>query len=359
MTQQDQDALTWAKANPHDPRSIHIQAKTWANDHPEDPRSAQILDRISKANSTPPDSPQPGNNTPPQPTNQSAGNPPSASQPQAGQQSAAPAPQGPPPPNPFDVANTQQQASQDDEHAKTRALVKQIMKPTSEGGMTFTSDDINQMASNLIAPGMAGIAAKGMGLAGRLGIGSLLGAAQGFSSSPTNHLGGAAAGGVVGAVGSTALEGLQSILGGIKGAAGNIGTAMQIHKADPDLYQAARSKIEDAMSSLGNPGPSQNQGGEEYLRQMTSKPITNLTTPNVDKRAMINGLGAESGTDLADYAKTLRMAKQTASNPLKSGLMNTVKAGFKGATNVGSSQVNDPGTLSTILNMIQSQPDNK
>lgn len=324
MNPQDQAAQEWAKANPKDPRSQHILAKIWANQNPEDPRAAKVLENISQANSTPPEQ--------------------------------AP-PQAPPQPNPFDVANAQdaqQKASGKPNPTRDDPEFKKFVSDTA-----VTPDQVNMMGANALLPGMGSKLASGMGSLGKLGIGTMMGATQGAANSPSSPEQGAVAGGIAGAGGSMILGGLQRLLGGIKGAAGNVGTAMQIHKADPDLYQAAKGKIEDAMSALSNPGPSQNQGGADYLSKLTQKPITSLTAPNVDKRAMINSLGSESGTDLASYAKQLRLAKQTSSNPVKSGIVNTVKAGINGASNAGSGQVNDPTTLAVILNMMQSQQQNK
>lgn len=329
MNPQDQAALEWAHANPKDPRAINIQAKIWATQNPEDPRSDKIMEQLSKKTSTPP--------------TQTPGSPP-------------PTPPQPTQPNPYEVASVQQTKS-DEKVAidKKQHVMDLIHKPIEEGGTAISPETVNQMGANTLLPGIGSKMAQGMGALGRIGIGSLMGATQGAVNSPTSPLAGAAAGGIAGIGGSTLLEGAQGILGGVKGMAGNLSTAMQIHKADPELYNAARSKIEDAMTTLGNPGPAENQGGAEYLRNMTSKPITSLTTNNPDKRMLINALGDESGTNLADYAKSLRSAKKTASNPIKSGIPQTIKMGVAGAADSlssGSGIANDPRTLSALLSAL-------
>lgn len=206
----DKDALDWANANPKDPRSQNIKAKVWANQNPDDPRSIQILDRITKSNSTPPDAPQ--------------------------------APQ----PNSFNVANAQQaaQTSQLD-HIKTL-----INKPYAEGGMALNGDDINQMAATAILPGMAAEVPNALGAAGRIGIGAMTGAAQGAVNSPTDRVGGAAAGGIAGGVLGSSLEALQGLLGGIKGAAGNLTRAKQLSDGSPQLQQEARGMMRQAADKL-------------------------------------------------------------------------------------------------------------
>lgn len=336
MSTQDQAAQQWAQANPKDPRSQHILAKAWANQNPEDPRSAQILDKITQANSTPP--PQPENNTPPQSPNPAQNSPPKVQDPQ---------------PNPFNVSTTQQQS--EDKQQQLDRYKKMIDTPIEQGGTAVSPQTVNQIGAQSLLPGMGSQLAQGMGGLGRIGIGSAIGATQGAVNSPSSPLAGAAAGGIAGAVGSSALEGLQSLLGGMKGAASNISTAMQIHKADPDLLNAAKAKIQEASEALSNPGPGQNQGGADYLSNKLKSPVTALTSNNFDKRATINDLGEQSGTDLADYAKQLRSAKKTANNPIKSGIGQTLKMGVAGAADSLSSGpgiANDPRTLSAILSAL-------
>lgn len=342
MNSQDQAAQEWAQANPKDPRAQNVLAKIWANNNPEDPRSAQILDKISKANSTPPESPQPENNTPAQSTNAPVA-------PQSQTSSAGQTPQ----PNPFNVSDAQQQA--DDKQAKFDKLKKMMNTPIEQGGGQISPQTVNQMGSQMLLPGMGAKLAQGAGFLGRIGIGSLMGATQGAVNSPESPIAGAAAGGIAGGVGSTALEGLQGLLGSIKGAAGNISMAHQIHKADPDLLNAAKAKISEASDALSNPGPSQNQGGADYLKSKLNTPVSSLTSGAFEDRANINDLGKQSGTDLADYAAKLRAAKSTSENPIKSGVGQTIKMGLSGVVKSASSApgiANDPRTLSAILSLL-------
>lgn len=327
----DDQAEKWANENPKDPRSEHVLMKVYANRHPEDPRSALIHSAVSRAMSTPPEGAE--NSLPQSPQ--------------------VPAPQGPPPPNPFNVANKQQ--ADTDKQTQEEHLKHLINDPASQGGMAITGDDVNKMAATAILPGMASKLPMAASALGRVGIGMMTGATQGAVNSPGDALGGAAAGGIAGGVGGSILEGVSGLLGGIKGAASNVSTAMRLKQGDPTLFNEARDKIEQARTALGNPGPTLNEGGSEYLRQMTNRPVTGLTTSNFDKKALINGLGDQAGTDLADYAKQLTMAKKTASNPIKSGIGQTAKAGLSGAANSASSPAgtaNDPRTLSAILSLL-------
>lgn len=203
----DDQAEKWANDNPHDPRSEHVLMKVYASRHPEDPRSALILSAVSKAMSTPPDQ----------------------NKPQA------------PQPNAFNIANTQQTA-QDAQHQHIKDLINQ--------DSTVTGDDVNQMAAQTILPGMGAKLAQGAGALGRIGVGVLSGATQGAVNSPTDKLSGAAAGGIAGGVGGTILEGISGLLGGIKGAAGNLMRAKQLTEGSPELQQEARGMMRQAADKL-------------------------------------------------------------------------------------------------------------
>lgn len=250
----DKDALDWANANPKDPRSQNIKAKVWANQNPDDPRSIQILDKISKANSTPPEA---------------------ENAPQQASQGQPPAP--PPQPNAFNVANNQQTAIE----SQTQHVKDLINKPYAEGGMALNGQDVNQMASNMILPGMAAKLPMAASALGRLGIGAMTGATQGAVNSPGDAVGGAAAGGIAGGVGGSILEGIAGLLGGIKGAAGNLTRAKQLSDGSPQLQQEARGMMRQAADKLA-PGAtsSPSQALNELPSNSSSAPVQ-AATPRV------------------------------------------------------------------------------
>lgn len=368
--ERDQEALAWAHANPGDPRSKNIQAKVWANANPDDPRSIKIMDQLSKGSSTPP------------------------------------APSG----NPFNVADTQQKLS--DMSDKQIKVSGDGSIQTSDPELNkfsqaikVTPDTVNQMAANSVLPGMAGTLAKGAGALTRLGIGAGIGAGQGVANTQGgDNLSKATGGAALGLVGAGAMEGIQSLLGGIGGAAGNVKRAMQYSNADPALQTEARNKMVETVSNLNktqvpvnlshvmgtNPGidalilkrlkesgqqvgtianldgktmsdigklsPVLGNTASSTLERQSNNPITALTSSNVDQRARINSASQAAGTNLSGYAKDLIAAKNTAESPIKSGIATTLKQGVKGAASSlsdGPGAANDPRSLSTILNLLK------
>lgn len=269
----DKDALDWANANPKDPRSQNIKAKVWANQNPDDPRSIQILDRISKANSTPPDAPQ--------------------------------APQ----PNSFNVANTQQTAV-DSQNQHLRDLIN---KPYAEGGMAITGDDVNKMAATAILPGMASKLPMAASALGRIGIGAMTGATQGAVNSPSDPVSGAAAGGIAGGVGGSILEGISGLLGGIKGALGNLSMAKQLSDGSPELQQQARGMMRQAADKLSPIGGAPSQALNEVP---TSAPIQ-AATPGMkyDPFAKASFKGSAMASSLQKAQVPINVAQYMGKNP--------------------------------------------
>lgn len=321
MNDQDQQAMAWAKANPSDPRSKHIQAKIWANSNPDDPRAAQVLDQLSKVNST------------------------------------LPPIQG----NPYNVSITQDKPSN-----KAQGVIDKMANMNND---TFfnkdpelakfkkdtdvTGDTVNQIGANLLLPGMAGVASKGAGVLGRLGIGALVGGTQGAvrpdGDSTSNALQGAAMGTLVG----SGIESLRGLLGGLKGAAGNVSKAYQLSKGSPEIQKQVVDSMDRAMSSLEDEG---NFNQYKYLQGKSNSPITAVTSTNPDDRARLQTISSISGEPLADMGNDLNAALKTAKSPLTKGPVQTFKQGVKGAASTvlspSDSIMTDPRTLAAILNLL-------
>lgn len=266
-------AEDWVKANPRDPMVQNVQARIWIEKNPDDPLVPQMEARLSKANSTPPD---------------------------------APPPPAAPQPNAFNVANAQQaaQTSQLD-HIKTL-----INKPYAEGGMALNGDDINQMAATAILPGMAAEVPNALGAAGRIGIGAMTGAAQGAVNSPTDRVGGAAAGGIAGGVLGSSLEALQGLLGGIKGAVGNLSMAKDLSTGSPELQQQARGMMMQAADKLA---PAADSAPSQALNELpSSSPVSGM---KYDPFAKSSFKGSAMASALQKSQVPINVAQYMGKNP--------------------------------------------
>lgn len=260
MTEQDQQALDWSKANPNDPRSKNIQAKLWAKSNPEDPRASQILDRLS-AQSTQVPTPDPAKG------------------------------------NPFDVAGTQQaaskQVSQDPKDPLSDPQIKKTWEFLKQG---MSPEQVNKIGANALLPGMGAEMASGAGALSRLGIGTAMGATQGAmkpdGDSSLNALGGAA----TGLLGGSALEGLGSAIGGLKG-------------ASQGLINGTKDAIKEAMEKALQVGNSKGTG--EFIKNALAAKTTTLgAIPKITAQTAIQGAkgAAQSLSDpstLANDPRTL------------------------------------------------------
>lgn len=116
-----------------------------------------------------------------------------------------------------------------------------------------------------------------------------------------------------------------------------------LHSISPDVDQAFND-IHNAYS------------GQAALNKMSDKPLTALTSKNLDQKANISALGEQSGTDIADLANQLRSAKKVSNHPV-TGTPQLVKQGIKGAANslTGSDTgvANNPTGLSAILSLLK------
>lgn len=91
---------------------------------------------------------------------------------------------------------------------------------------------------------------------------------------------------------------------------------------------------------------------EALLSQIANKPLTTLTSRNLDTKANINSLSP----DLGDYASQLRSAKKVSTHPL-TGSLQLAKQGVVGATKslAGSDTglANSPTGLSALLSLVK------
>lgn len=132
-------------------------------------------------------------------------------------------------------------------------------------------------------------------------------------------------------------------------------------KAGNDMVTAA-NKARDALHSISPDidqafnDQSQAYSGANALDKMSAKPLTSLTSKNLDQKANLNSLGDASGTNLGDYASKLRSAKKVSTNPL-SGSLQLAKQGAIGASNsltgANTGVANNPTGLSAILSLLK------
>lgn len=344
---QDQAALEWAKANPKDPRSQAIQAKIWASNNPDDPRSSQIMDKLSKKDTTPPSQ----------------------------------APQ----PNPFDVAQTQDKTvEQETGDSPLKTFLKGAAQAfagsvagTVKAGTLGNVDLSKPLKLNNIGQGaesasdaLGSVAMGGaMGSTlpsstnalGRIGIGSLAGGTIGGLSKPSSPIGGrlngAAEGALAGGLLGTGLEAGNAVASGLGRAASVANKALGMSQGNPELQDQARQGLRQGMSALFS-NHDNGMGYQEIkkIRQLSTQPLSSLTSSNPDKTAMINTLSQAGDGQLSDLADQLRSAKKINDSPMIKGPTQLLKQGLKGAgksMSGPSGALNDPQVLSALLNSIK------
>lgn len=116
-----------------------------------------------------------------------------------------------------------------------------------------------------------------------------------------------------------------------------------LHSISPDIDQA----FNDVSSAYS---------GQSALNKMSAKPLTALTSKNLDQKANISSLGDRAGTNLGDLSSQLRSAKKLSTSPL-SGSLQLLKQGAKGASNSltgpDTGVANNPQGLSAILSLLK------